>query len=98
MSSDLYAAPQHVGFTHAAWRASEPILAPLGGDLCRILHPNFREFPFRNCLKSLDGRKTKALEAYETGAKGLISLRYAGDFCARDTTERLFRQFLHALR
>jgi hypothetical protein len=29
---------------------------------------------FRNCLKSLDGRKTKALEAYETGQRG--SFRY----------------------
>jgi hypothetical protein len=28
----------------------------------------------RNCLKSLDGRKTKALEAYETGQGG--SFRY----------------------
>jgi hypothetical protein len=30
--------------------------------------------PDRNCLKSLDGRKTKALEAYETGQRG--SFRY----------------------
>jgi hypothetical protein len=35
---------------------------------------NFGEFTFRNCLKSLDGRKTKALEAYETGQRG--SFRY----------------------
>jgi hypothetical protein len=39
-----------------------------------MLHPNFGELPFRNCLKSLDGRKTKALEAYETGQRG--SFRY----------------------
>jgi hypothetical protein len=31
---------------------------------------NFREFTFRNCLKSLDGRKTKALGVYETGQRG----------------------------
>jgi hypothetical protein len=24
--------------------ASEPILAPLTGDICKILHPNFGEF------------------------------------------------------
>jgi len=29
--SDLYAPPQHVGPAHAAWVASEGILAPLGG-------------------------------------------------------------------
>src|SRR5215210_8922922 len=49
---------------------------------------------WRNCLKSLADAKTKALEAYETGQSGLISLRFASDFHPRDTTERLFRQFL----
>jgi hypothetical protein len=37
------------------------------------------------------------LEAYETEQKGLISLRYDGAFFVLETTERLFRQFLHAL-
>ena len=56
--------------------------------------PNFREFVFRDCLKSPDNPKTKALEGYETGQKGLISLRCANDIYTWDTTERLFRQSL----
>ena len=47
MSSDLYAPPQHVVPSHAAWEASEGILSPLGGrsmqhpanELRRILLP-----------------------------------------------------------
>jgi len=42
----LYAPPQHVDPWHAACRPSQAILAPLRGDLCNILHPNFREFTF----------------------------------------------------
>ena len=43
----IHPAPQHVEIlSHAAWRASEAILAGLKGDLCRIVHPNFGEYPF----------------------------------------------------
>jgi hypothetical protein len=49
------------------------------------------------CLEKLSkksGRpQNEGVRSLRNGAKGLISLRYAGDFCARDTTERLFRQF-----
>lgn len=34
----------------------------------------------RNCLKSLTSPNTKASEAYETGQRGLVSLRFASDF------------------
>ena len=44
--SDLYAAPQDVGPWHAACRPADAILAALRGGLCKILHPNFREFFF----------------------------------------------------
>jgi hypothetical protein len=50
----------------------------IGGELCAMLNMDFRErrlgevrrIVLRNCLKSLDDRKTKALEAHETGQKG----------------------------
>src|SRR5215213_12006132 len=46
-------------------------------------------------LSKKSGRpQNEGVRSLRNGAKGLISLRYAGDFCARDTTERLFRQFL----
>src|SRR5215213_4797208 len=45
-------------------------------------------------LSEKSGRpQNEGVRSLRNGAKGLISLRYAGDFCARDTTERLFRQF-----
>jgi hypothetical protein len=45
-------------------------------------------------LSKKSGRpQNEGVRSLRNGAKGLISLRYAGDFCARDTTERLFRQF-----
>jgi hypothetical protein len=31
---------------HAVGRPSKAILAALRGRVCKILHPNFREFPF----------------------------------------------------
>jgi hypothetical protein len=40
-----------------------------GGALCRILDVNFREFHFRNCLKSLDSPEPKALPSRQNGAK-----------------------------
>jgi hypothetical protein len=43
---DLYAPPQHVDLAHAAWWASEAILAALGGDPCKILQAKFAEFYF----------------------------------------------------
>jgi hypothetical protein len=50
-----------------------PVLSVVSGvvgpGICTILQANFRESAFRNCLKSLDGRKTKALGAYETEKK-----------------------------
>jgi hypothetical protein len=39
----IYPAPQHVDSSHAAWRVSDAVLAELRGDLCRILHLDFRE-------------------------------------------------------
>jgi hypothetical protein len=48
-------------------------------------------------LSKKSGRpQNEGVRSPRNGAKGLIPLRYAGDFCARDTSERLFRQFLHA--
>ena len=45
-------------------------------------------------LSKKSGRpQNEGVRSLRNGAKGLISLRYAGNFCARDTTERLFRQF-----
>jgi hypothetical protein len=40
----------------------------------RLTSDELPRTPSRNCLKSLDGRKTKALEAYEAGQRG--SFRY----------------------
>jgi hypothetical protein len=55
---------------------------------------------FRTVSKKLSkksGRpQNEGVRSLRNEAKELISLRYAGDFCARDTTERLFRQFLEA--
>jgi hypothetical protein len=48
----------------------------------------------RDCLESPDSPKTKALEAYETGKKGLISLPCTNDICAYGSTERVSRQSL----
>jgi hypothetical protein len=66
-----------------------------------LLYPNFPQC--RTCelrrislpkLSKKSGRpQNEGVRSLRNGAKGLISLRYAGDFCARDTTERLFRQF-----
>src|SRR5215216_4544894 len=58
--------------------------------------------PARSGVSRLTGKKlskksgrpqNEGVRSLRNGAKGPISLRYAGDFCARDTTERLFRQF-----
>ena len=49
----------------------------------RILYlPTWLKRKLRDCLKSQDRPKTKVLEGYETGQKGLISLRCANDICA----------------
>src|SRR5829696_9586315 len=48
----LHAPPQHGDLTHAAWLYAEAILAALAGSLCGIVHPNFGEYPFRDCMKS----------------------------------------------
>src|SRR5215217_5527208 len=58
--------------------------------------------PARSGVSRLTGKKlskksgrpqNEGVRSLRNGAKGLLSLRYAGDFCARDATERLFRQF-----
>ena len=46
ISVHLHAPPQHVDPAHAACGPAEANLAPLGSDLCTILHPNFGEYPF----------------------------------------------------
>jgi hypothetical protein len=71
----------------------------LSGWVRSIPHPstlNWLKSSFRDCLKSLASPKTKAVEAYEGGQRGIISPRYASGFYASDTTERLLRWFLQA--
>src|SRR5215211_1550440 len=46
ISVHLHAPPQHVDPAPPWWMRSQTILAGLKGDLCTILHPNFREFTF----------------------------------------------------
>jgi len=42
----IYPAPQHVDSLSRCGQALDAILVALADDLCRILHPNFGEFPF----------------------------------------------------
>src|SRR3954453_18896606 len=56
-----------------------------------------RRTPFLKLSKKSGWPQNEGVRSLRNGAKGLISLRYAGDFCARDTTERLFRQFLEGV-
>src|SRR5215210_5965768 len=46
VSLHLYPAPQHVEPRRPRWMRSQAILAPLRARLCKILHANFREYPF----------------------------------------------------
>jgi hypothetical protein len=41
--SHIHPAPQHVDARSPRRMLSQAILAPLRGDLCKILHPNFYE-------------------------------------------------------
>jgi hypothetical protein len=45
-SVHIHPAPQHGDHRHAVGRPSKAILAALRGRVCKILHPNFREFLF----------------------------------------------------
>src|SRR5215217_8007213 len=51
-AAHIHPTPQHVVPSHTVRRASEAILVALAGDLCTMVHPNFRECPFRNCLEN----------------------------------------------
>jgi hypothetical protein len=46
VSLHLYPAPQDVEPRSPVWMPSRAILAALGAGLFKILHPNFREYPF----------------------------------------------------
>jgi len=46
VSLHIHATPQDVDLRHAPRRGLEAIFTAAEGPLCRILHPNFREFSF----------------------------------------------------
>jgi hypothetical protein len=48
----IYPAPQDVDSPTRREGAQKPSSRRGGGDLCTILHPNFGDFPFRDCMKS----------------------------------------------
>jgi hypothetical protein len=53
-----------------------------GGYLCTIVHPNFREFLFRDCMKTPDRRRSSTPPSAENGLTGL----YFGVSCYRRPT------------
>jgi hypothetical protein len=57
-----------VGF--GAPRDSRSALGDKGQMLCRILHPNFGEYPFRNCLENSRRLLYRALVATKGGQPG----------------------------
>jgi hypothetical protein len=57
-------------FGPATWRGSQ------------IATTNFAEFFFQKLSKKSGQPQNERVEAYETEQRGLISLRYDGDFCA----------------
>ena len=60
--------------------------------LYRMLDVNFREFPFRDCPKSLVVGQARTLQVQKRDENNLILVLCASQLCDQDATQHLFGQ------